>query len=86
MYEVFKKTSKKNFNFNFNCLKAKEPLRANILLFTNWYPGDPGTHFIDLGRMKGWVDLGATLPFWTRNLWFGEYSALNNKENTDTDT
>ena len=24
------------------------------------FPEIPGTHFIDLGRMKGWVDLGAT--------------------------
>ena len=29
-------------------------------LFTIQFPEIPGTHFIDLGRMKGWVDLGAT--------------------------
>ena len=31
----------------------------------------PGTHFIDLGRMKGWVHLGATQWFWTRDPWIG---------------
>ena len=29
------------------------------------------THFIDLGKMKDWVDLGATQCFWTRDLWMG---------------
>ena len=27
------------------------------------FPEIPGTHFIDLGRMKGWVDLGAPSGF-----------------------
>ena len=31
-----------------------------VLLFITQFPEIPGTHFIDLGRMKGWVDLGAT--------------------------
>ena len=33
-----------------------EPLRGGSLLFTTKFPeipGTPGTHFIDLGRMKG---------------------------------
>ena len=30
-----------------------EPLRGGSLLFTTKYPEVPGTHFIDLGRMKG---------------------------------
>ena len=30
-----------------------EPLRGGSLLFTNKFPEIPGTHFIDLGRMKG---------------------------------
>ena len=30
-----------------------EPLRGGSLLFTNEFPENPGTHFIDLGRMKG---------------------------------
>ena len=30
-----------------------EPLRGGRLLFTTKVPKIPGTHFIDLGRMKG---------------------------------
>ena len=30
-----------------------------FLLFTTKFPEIPGTFLIDLGRMKGWVDLGA---------------------------
>ena len=30
-----------------------EPLREGSLLFTTKFPENPGTHFIDLGRMKG---------------------------------
>ena len=30
-----------------------EPLRGGSLLFTTKFPDIPGTHFIDLGRMKG---------------------------------
>ena len=37
-----------------------EPLREGSLLFTTKFPEIPGTHFIDFGRMKGWVDLGTT--------------------------
>ena len=29
------------------------PLRRDTLLFTTKFPEIPGTHFIDLGRMKG---------------------------------
>ena len=29
------------------------PLRGDSLLFTTKFPEIPGTHFIDLGRMKG---------------------------------
>ena len=29
-----------------------EPLRGDSLLFTTKFPEIPGTHFIDLGRMK----------------------------------
>ena len=47
----------------FNCLKATEPLRGGSLLFTTKLPDIPGTHFIDLGRMKAWVDLGANQVF-----------------------
>ena len=40
-----------------------EPLRGGSLLFTIQFLEIPGTHFIDLGRMKGSVNLGATLWF-----------------------
>ena len=30
-----------------------EPLRGGSLLFTTKFPEIPGTHFVDLGRMKG---------------------------------
>ena len=31
----------------------QEPLRGDSLLFTAKFPGIPGTHLINLGRMKG---------------------------------
>ena len=37
-----------------------QPLRGGSLLFTIQFSQIPGTHFIDLGKMKGRVDLGAT--------------------------
>ena len=40
-----------------------EPLWGGSLLFTTKSPEIPGTHFIDLGWMQGWVDLGATQWF-----------------------
>ena len=47
----------------FNCLKATEPLKGGSLLFTTKFPEIPGTHLIDLGRVKDCVDLGATQCF-----------------------
>ena len=44
----------------FNCIKATEPLLGDSLLFTTKSPGGPGTHLIDLRKMKGWANLGAT--------------------------
>ena len=35
-----------------NCLKATEPLQGGTLLFTTKFPEIPGTHLINLGRMK----------------------------------
>ena len=32
---------------------ATEPIQGDSLLFTTKSPEDTGTHFIDLGRMKG---------------------------------
>ena len=39
------------------------------LLFSTKLPEIPGTHFINAGRMKGWVDLAATHWYWTWNPW-----------------
>ena len=55
---------KKNFMAPFlrmrcNCFKTAEPLRGDSKLFTTKSLGVPGTHLIDLGRMRGLVDLGA---------------------------
>ena len=44
------------------------PLWGSSLLFITKSPEIPGTHFIELGRMKGWFDLGATQWFSTQNL------------------
>ena len=35
-----------------NCLKATEPLRGDSLLFNTKFPEFPGTHWINLRRMK----------------------------------
>ena len=40
-----------------------EPLRGDSLLFTTKSPGIPGTHFMELGRMKVWVYLGVPSGF-----------------------
>ena len=48
-----------------------EPLRGVGLLSTTKFLEIHGTHFTDLGRMKGWVDLGAIQWFWTREPWIG---------------
>ena len=48
-----------------------QPLWGGSLLFTIQFPEITGTHFIDLVRMKGWVDLGATQWFWTCDPWIG---------------
>ena len=47
------------------------PLRGGSLLFIVKFPDIPGIRFIDLGRMKGWVDLGAAQWLWIRDLWIG---------------
>ena len=48
---------KKNFMAPFygwgSTASRLEPLRGGSLLFTTKFPEIPGTHFIDLGRMKG---------------------------------
>ena len=40
-----------------------EPLQRGSLAFVIKFLEIPGNHFIDLGRMKGGVDLGATQWF-----------------------
>ena len=50
-------TIKKNFMFPFygwgSTTSKLQPLRGNSLLFTTELQEIPGTHFINLGRMKG---------------------------------
>ena len=48
-----------------------EPIRGGSLLFTTKFPEIPGTHLINLGRIKDCVDLGATQWFSTREPWIG---------------
>ena len=44
-----------------------DPLWGDCLVFTTQFPGAPGTTLIDLGRGKGWVDLGVTQCFWIQD-------------------
>ena len=37
-----------------------QPLQGVSLLFTTELQGSPGTYLINLGKMKGWANLGAT--------------------------
>ena len=53
-----------------------EPLQGGSLLFTTKFPEIPGTDFIDLGRLKGWVDLGAIHWFWTFDPWIVNQAPL----------
>ena len=48
-----------------------EPLQGGSLLFTTKFPEIHGTHFINLRRVKGWVDLEPTQWFWTWDPWIG---------------
>ena len=36
-----------------NCLKGTEPLQGDSLLCTAKFPDIPGTHLIDVGKIKG---------------------------------
>ena len=57
MSAPFKYYFKKNFMAPFcgwnSTASRLEPIRGSSLLFTSKFPEIPGTHFIDLGRMKG---------------------------------
>ena len=46
-----------------------EPLWGSSLLFATKFSEIPGTHFVDLGNIKGWVDLGAIQWAWTQDPW-----------------
>ena len=56
--------------FRFNCLKSTEPLQGGIFLFL-FLREISGTNLINLGRMKGWFDLGATPSLWKQGHWTG---------------
>ena len=67
----FKKNFKAPF-YGWGSIASKlEPLWGGSLLFTTKLQEIPGTHFINLRRMKGWVNLGATQWFWTQDPWIG---------------
>ena len=48
------------------CLKASEQQWGGSLFLTTKSPGVPGTHLIDLRRIKGWINLAATL--WNKEI------------------
>ena len=56
----------------FNCLKSTEPLQGGCLRFITQFREIPGTHLIKLGRMKGWLNLGATRWLSTQGHWIGD--------------
>ena len=66
--------TKKNFMTFFHgwgsiALWLVESLWGSGLLFPTKFPEIPGTHFIDLWRMKGWVEFRATHWFSTWDPW-----------------
>ena len=71
----FLKNFKKNFMVPFygwgSTASRLVPLWGGSLLYTTKFPDIPGTHFTDLRRMKGWLDLRATQWFRTRDSWIG---------------
>ena len=46
-------------------------LGGSNLLCTTMFLEIPGTNFVVLGMMKGWVDLGVNQWFWTQASWIG---------------
>ena len=55
----------------FKCRRATVPLRGDTLLFTIMSSEILGFRLIRFGRMKGWVNLGATHWLWNRDSWAG---------------
>ena len=51
--------------------QVAEQLWGDSLFLTTKSPGKPGIHLINLGRMKGGVDLGTTHWFRTWDSWYG---------------
>ena len=47
-----------------------EPLRGGSLYFTTKIPQTPGIHFINLEKMKGWLNYAATKRLWAQDPWF----------------
>ena len=54
----------------FNCFKVTEPLRGAGLLFTIKFSEIPGTRLINLGRIKGLVDVEAELTMFIEKIVF----------------
>ena len=54
---IFRVSSSKKTNFmapfRFHCLKSTEPQQGGSLLFITQFREIPGTHLINLGRMRG---------------------------------
>ena len=48
-----------------------DPLQEDSLLFTTKFLDVSVTHFINLERMKGWIELVATQWLWTQDPWVG---------------
>ena len=73
-------SSEKNFMAPFHgwgsTASRLQPLWGGSLLFTARFLETPGTHFIDLKRMKSWVDLTATQWNWTRDPWIDWASSV----------
>ena len=55
----------------FNCPKDTRRLTGSSLLFTTKFSEIPGTHLIDIGRMKGRSTLEPTSGFEHGNPWIG---------------
>ena len=61
----------------FNCLKARAASRRQFTFYHS-VPRNSWYSFINLGRMKGWVDLEVTQGFWTWSPGLG-IQCLNHK-------
>ena len=70
-FKTWKKKKKKLYGhflwMGVNCLKATKSRWWGSLLFTITFLEISGAHLIDLGRMRGWNELGATQWFWRRD-------------------